>query len=213
MIASLQAHIDDLVQKSRVAEHTSKRLQQTVQDEKERAHDAMTHLKATFQQEREEWQEGCNSLLASHRIVHLRTRNELDKEKLNLLKEKEENRKERIAVLYRDYKLTLFLAKESELEARIADLEDALEELEEGRQELAWQKEADAMEYDTHYSEAMGIMTSNLQRAETLRKEASEKVKMLETERASLQVRRLSFPSAYSEKNYETNLNSLNWLV
>lgn len=188
MIASLQAHIDELVQKNRAAEHVQKRLQQSLQDEKERAIDAMNRLKSALQQEREEWQEGCDSLLASHRIVHLRTRNELDKEKLNVVREKEENRKERIMVLHRDYKLTLFQAREMELEARIADLEDALEEVKEDRSELAWQKEADAIEFDTRYAEATGSLTAKLQKADLRCSEADEKVKTLETELTSLQV-------------------------
>ncbi|THH06435.1 hypothetical protein EW145_g4102 [Phellinidium pouzarii] len=187
MAASLQAHIDELVQKNRTCEHNIRRLQQALQDEKERGIDAVTRLKAVSLQEREEWREGCDSLLASHRIVHLRTRNELDKEKLNVLREKEDNRRERIAVLHRDYKLTLFQAKEGDLEARIADYEDALEELAEQNDELTRQNEEDAKEFEAQYNETVTVLTTNLKEAYALRKETAGLVKALRAENATLQ--------------------------
>ena len=107
MAASLQAHIDELVQKNRAHEYTIRRLQQDLQEEKARGIEVVSRLRAVSQEEREEWQEGIDSLLASHRIVHLRTRAELDKERLQVLSEREEGRRDRIAILHRDYRLTL----------------------------------------------------------------------------------------------------------
>ncbi|KAL5504118.1 hypothetical protein ACEPAH_8191 [Sanghuangporus vaninii] len=176
MAASLQAHIDELVQKNRTCEHTIKRFQQTLADEKERGIEAVTRMKAEIQQEREEWREGCDSLLASHRIVHIRTRIELDKERLNSLLEKEDDRRERINILHRDYRLTLFQAKESELEGKVGALEDALEQLTEEHEE-------DAKEYMAKI-ESLG---KDLQKAERARMDLCSRLKAKEAELASIQ--------------------------
>ncbi|KAL5525806.1 hypothetical protein ACEPAG_7143 [Sanghuangporus baumii] len=176
MAASLQAHIDELVQKNRTCEHTIKRLHQTLADEKERGVEAVTRMKAEMQQEREEWREGCDSLLASHRIVHIRTRIELDKERLNSLLEKEDDRRERINILHRDYRLTLFQAKESELEGKVGALEDALEELTEEHEE-------DAKEYMAKIESS----EKDLQKAERARVDLCSRLKAKEAELASIQ--------------------------
>ena len=178
MAASLQAHIDELVQKNRAHEYTIRRLQQDLQEEKARGIEVVSRLRAVSQEEREEWQEGIDSLLASHRIVHLRTRAELDKERLQVLSEREEGRRDRIAILHRDYRLTLFQAKETELEARVACLEDALEAIEEEK-----------AQNEAAFMDAIVILEGNLEKAETLRKDALSKNKSKGSELASLQVR------------------------
>ena len=127
MAASQQAHIDDLVQKNRASEVLIKRLQQDLEREKERSLDVAAKLKAAASEERREWKDGCDSLLAAHRIVHLRTRVELERERSAILKERDGIRKERLAVLQRDYRLTLFQARESQLERDVAELEAELE--------------------------------------------------------------------------------------
>ncbi|KAL5526591.1 hypothetical protein ACEPAF_8315 [Sanghuangporus sanghuang] len=176
MAASLQAHIDELVQKNRTCEHTIKRFQQMLADEKERGIEAVTRIKAEMQQEREEWREGCDSLLASHRIVHIRTRIELDKERLNSLLEKEDDRRERINTLHRDYRLTLFQAKESELEGKVGTLEDALDQLTEEHEE-------DAKEYMAKIES----LEKDLQKAERARMDLCSRLKAKEAELASIQ--------------------------
>ena len=124
MAASLQAHIDELVQKNRTCEHEIRRLKQILADEKERVEEVTEQFKAASAQEREEWWEACGSFLAAHRIVHLRTQNEWEKEIIERAHEIEEGRADRLAIVQRDYKLTLFQARETELEARVAELED-----------------------------------------------------------------------------------------
>lgn len=180
MIASLQSHIDELVQKNRASEHTIKRLQQTLTDEEKRAADAVVQMKLAAKKENEEWKEGCDSLLASHRIVHLRTLIELDKERTNLLKERQENRRDRAAILHRDFKLTLFMAQQSDLEGKIADLEDSLEE-------LAEQNEQDAADYVAEKDEALATLRLHLSKSETLRKEAVSKVRVMQGQFQSIE--------------------------
>ena len=127
MAASQQAHIDELVQKTRTQEHMIRTLQLKLTEEQERAQDIVGRIKASVQQERIEWQEGCESIMASHRIVHLRTRMVLEKLQSELLRRDEEIRREKLAVLQRDYKLSLFQAKELTLEHKVADLEDEIQ--------------------------------------------------------------------------------------
>lgn len=129
MAVSQQTHIDDLVQKNRTLDHIAKKLKDELILEQTRSKEAAKAIKAQWQVESAEWREGCDSLQACHRIAHLRTVIELDKERLAVVKEKDVARRERIAILQRDYRITMFQVKESELEGKIADLEDEIEEL------------------------------------------------------------------------------------
>lgn len=129
MAVSQQTHIDDLVQKNRTLDHIAKKLKEELVLEQTRSKEAAKAIKAQWQVESGEWREGCDSLQACHRIAHLRTVIELDKERLTVVKEKDVARRERIAILQRDYRITMFQVKESELEGRIAELEDGIEEL------------------------------------------------------------------------------------
>lgn len=129
MAVSQQTHIDDLVQKNRTLDHVAKKLKDELNLEQTRSKEAAKAIKAQWQAESAEWREGCDSLQACHRIAHLRTVVELDKERLALVKEKDVARQERIAVLQRDYRITMFQIRESDLEGRIEELEDELEEL------------------------------------------------------------------------------------
>ena len=175
MVMSLQKHIDELVQKNRASEHMVKKLQQDLLDEKERASDAVTRIRSAAQKEREEWKEGCDSLLGAHRIVHLRTQIELNKAQTELVKEKEELRKEQMNVLIRDHRLTLFLVKETQLEAKIADLEDELEESSE-------RYEQDKAEYMVLHEESATSLNDHLSTEASKRKEALLRLKSLEEE-------------------------------
>lgn len=129
MAASQQSHINELVQKNRTLEHTAKRLQDTLALEQSRAKDAVAHIQAQWHAERAAWREGCDTLQACHRIVQLRTALELDQERMRVLREQDAARAERIAVLQRDFRITMFQVKEGELEGRVAELEEELEEV------------------------------------------------------------------------------------
>ncbi|KDQ59235.1 hypothetical protein JAAARDRAFT_87887, partial [Jaapia argillacea MUCL 33604] len=123
MAASQQAHIDDLVQKNRTLAHTADKLKDQLAREESRSKDALHHIRLKWEAERKEWLEGCETLQACHRIVNLRTTIQLDAERLAVLKEREIVRQERLAKLQRDYRLSLFTAKEAEWESQLLDLE------------------------------------------------------------------------------------------
>jgi chromosome segregation ATPase len=184
MVSSLQAHIDQLVQKNKTYEHTIQKLQAAIQDEKEKSLDTASRLKAIAALERETWREGCDSLLATHRIVHLRTNMELEKTRSLVLREKEENRKERLSVLQRDYKLTLFQARELELETRIAELEDLLEE-------MAEQNENDAVGFVQQHEQDVETLKDRLNKSEAARKEAHANLREVGEDKKRLEVRSL----------------------
>ena len=113
MIASQKAHIEDLVQKTRTLEQTVKRLQ-----------DQLSTSRAEWQAERKEWADGCDSLMACQRIAHLRTNVLLTQERVALAHERELTRRERVAVVQRDYNLILFKAREKELELEADKLKE-----------------------------------------------------------------------------------------
>ena len=119
MVASLQSHIDDLVQKNRTFEHTVKKLQQALQEEKERAKHVVVDMKAAGKKEQlilDEWRE---KMLSAHRIHQLLTLVELQKARIDIANYREDLRKEKVNVLDRDYRLTLFQAKVFGLEEEI----------------------------------------------------------------------------------------------
>ncbi|KZT20144.1 hypothetical protein NEOLEDRAFT_1040843, partial [Neolentinus lepideus HHB14362 ss-1] len=126
MAASQQAHIDQLVQQSRTQDQTVKRLQEDLAREQTRSKDALQQIQLKWQAERREWLEGCETIQACHRIAHLRTTLELSKERSLVLDERDLARREKRARLQRDYRLTLFQAKEAELEDEILRLRDEL---------------------------------------------------------------------------------------
>ncbi|EGN99261.1 hypothetical protein SERLA73DRAFT_182173 [Serpula lacrymans var. lacrymans S7.3] len=127
MVNSQQAHIDDLVQKNRTLEHTIKKLKDELSLEEARAKDAIQVVQTKWKDERKEWREGCETLQACHRIAHLRTSAALDEERIIVLKERGVLREERLARLQRDYKITMFQAREADLESQVLELEDELE--------------------------------------------------------------------------------------
>jgi len=115
MIASQKAHIDELVQKNSMLDNTIKRLQEQ-----------LSNLRAEWQADRKEWADGCDSLMASHRIAHLRTNVLLAQERVALAHERDLTRRERVAVIQRDYNLILFKAWEKELEIEAGQLREEL---------------------------------------------------------------------------------------
>jgi hypothetical protein len=115
MIASQQAHINELVQKTRTLDNTIKDLQEQ-----------LTNSRAQWQAEHREWTDGCDSLMACHRIAHLRTNVRLVQERVALAHERHSIRRERVAVIQRDYNLILFKAREKELEIEADQVREAL---------------------------------------------------------------------------------------
>jgi hypothetical protein len=123
MVASQQGHIENLVQKTRSLEHTIKKLNDELSLEQTRAKEAVNVIKQQWRAEQKEWHVGCDALQACHRIAHLRTACALDDERIAVLKEREIARRERLARIQRDYKITMFQAREAELESQIEDLQ------------------------------------------------------------------------------------------
>jgi len=115
MIASQKTHIDELVQKTRTLDSTISRLQ-----------DQLSNSRAEWQTERKEWADGCDSLMACHRIAHLRTNVLLAQERIALAQERDLTRRERVAVIQRDFNLILFKARERELELEADQLREEL---------------------------------------------------------------------------------------
>jgi hypothetical protein len=135
MTVSQQTHIDDLVQKNRTLDHVAKKLKDELILEQTRSKEAAKAIKAQWQTESTEWREGCDSLQACHRIAHLRTLAELDKERLAVVKEKDVIREEAVARLQRDYRITMFQIRECELEGIIEDLAIEIEDMKEKSEE------------------------------------------------------------------------------
>jgi hypothetical protein len=122
--ASNQAQIDDLVQRNRTLEHTVKKLSDQVALEVTRSKEAAATIHEQWQQEQQEWREGCDVLQSCHRIVQLRNTVELENERMNVLKELDAVRKEKLKRLQRDFRITMFQVREAELERRTLELED-----------------------------------------------------------------------------------------
>lgn len=127
MVASQQAHIEDLVQKSRTMEHTIKKLREELSLEQTRAKDAVNVIKQQWRVEQKDWHAGCDALQACHRIAHLRTACTLDDERIVVLKEREIARREKLARIQRDYRITMFQVREAELEGQVEDLQGELD--------------------------------------------------------------------------------------
>lgn len=115
MIASQSAHINQLVQKTQTLDNTIKDLQ-----------GQLTNSRAQWQVEHREWIDGCDSLMGCHRIAHLRTNVRLAQERVAVAHERDLLRRERVAVIQRDYNLILFKAKEKELEIEADHLREEL---------------------------------------------------------------------------------------
>lgn len=126
MVASQQAHIEDLVQKTRTLEHTIKKLREELSLGQTRTQDAVDIIKQQWRAEQKDWHAGCDALQACHRIAHLRTACALDDERIAVLKEREIARRERLARMQRDYRITTFQAKEADLEGQIEDMQAEL---------------------------------------------------------------------------------------
>ena len=122
--ASNQAQIDDLVQRNRTLEHTNKKLSEQLSQEQSRSNDTIHQLQSQWDINQLNWKQTCENLLGSYRIFQNRIQVELEKERVNTLKEMKITREEKLLRLQRDFKITLFQMNEEELERRVEDVED-----------------------------------------------------------------------------------------
>ncbi|KAI6039906.1 hypothetical protein EDC04DRAFT_1622182 [Pisolithus marmoratus] len=146
MVAAQQAHINELVQKTRSLEKEIDKLTQQLErttaesaafvserDAWEADRKAWTTERQKWIDERKVWAEGCDTMQACHRIQQYRMACALGNERVTVLKMRDGARKERLQRLQRDYKITTFQAREADLEARIAELEDIRDDAEAAR--------------------------------------------------------------------------------
>ncbi|KAJ7601755.1 hypothetical protein DFH06DRAFT_388170 [Mycena polygramma] len=171
MEASLNAQIQDLVQRNRTLEHTNKKLTDEVAIDADRAKRALRDAQTKLNEERAVWREGCNRLISLHHLAHLRLSAKFSNAEAALLKEMELSRQEKVARLHRDFQITMFRIREGELELKIEELEDSLQEARRGQ--------------DSHFSELEERIKTQEEDISTLTEEraASEKelVKLRET--------------------------------
>ncbi|KAI0091321.1 hypothetical protein BDY19DRAFT_697479 [Irpex rosettiformis] len=128
MVAKQQAHIDELVMRNRTTEQTIQKLKAEIEAEKHRHENGLQQLRQQFGEERTEWKEAADSLQNLWRISYLRAVHDLGKERMEIVKLKEELRLSRLARLQRDYQIGMFQAKEMELEGHVVDLQNQLED-------------------------------------------------------------------------------------
>jgi hypothetical protein len=122
--ASNQSQIDDLVQRNRTLEHTNKKLSEQLSKEHSRSQDTLAQVHSQWDLNQSNWKQTCQNLLGSYRIIQKHVQVELEKEKMNTLKEMKITRDEKLLRLQRDFKITLFQMKEEELERRVEVVED-----------------------------------------------------------------------------------------
>ncbi|KAG6842305.1 hypothetical protein C0991_010593 [Blastosporella zonata] len=125
--ASNQAQIDDLVQRNRTLEHTNKKLAEQIALDKAKATEATAEVQRQWKLEQVEWRQGCDVLQSCHRVIQLRNVLQLEQERMNILKEQDVTRKEKILRQQRDFKITMFQMREEELEEKIWELEEERE--------------------------------------------------------------------------------------
>lgn len=146
---SYQSQIDDLVQRNRTLEYTNKKLADQIALEKAKASEAVAEAQKYWRQEQIEWRQGCDVLQSCHRVVQLQNVLQLEQEHMNVLKEQEVTRKEKLLRLQRDFRITMFQAREAELEDKIRDLEEDQEDLLADFEEAGRQHDQRLTEYVT----------------------------------------------------------------
>ncbi|KAF4571146.1 hypothetical protein EYR36_008474 [Pleurotus pulmonarius] len=142
MAASQQAHIDQLVQQSRTLQHGVKKLHEELAAEQKRGKQVVQKIQEQWHVERLQWQEGCDTLQACHKLEYLRLTMDLEKERDNVLKERNRTRLEKVARLQRDFKITMFQARENELERQVEDLSMELHSLAASKENEMAEKES-----------------------------------------------------------------------
>ncbi|KAJ7066958.1 hypothetical protein C8F01DRAFT_1119748 [Mycena amicta] len=133
----MASEIQDLVQRNRTLEHLNKKSADenalSSENHKRAIHDLTEHhkravhdLKAQSAQFERTYREGVNRLVSAHQLSHLRLAAKLSEADAAVSKQAELTRQQKLACLHRDFQLTMFRARESDLEVRIEELEDQL---------------------------------------------------------------------------------------
>ncbi|KAF9267759.1 hypothetical protein L218DRAFT_954955 [Marasmius fiardii PR-910] len=98
-------------------------MKEQVELEKTRARTTIQELQSRWHTEQKQWREAVDTLQACHRIAHLRVQAEVESGRKNVLIEQAARRKEKLAVAQRDFMITKFQIRESELERAIEEEE------------------------------------------------------------------------------------------
>jgi hypothetical protein len=93
----------------------------------------LSESRSEWQAERKEWLDECETVMACHRIAHLRTNVFLAQERVVIEHERDVTRKERVAVIQRDFNLILSKAREKELAIELKDNATLLHDAERAR--------------------------------------------------------------------------------
>ena len=187
MDARQQAHINELTEQLRTAEHMSKKLREELAQAQVQMKAERTALQDQRLKEAQAWKIGMELTRASNKTSQARLLLLLDMERRNVLSGEDALRKERLARIQRDYNLTLFQQKESDLEERIIELQDMLEMEREAR-------ERDNREYEElreKFAEVVGKYGKLKGKFTTLSARAAEMHRDLEqseTKRGQLEV-------------------------
>ncbi|KAF8149915.1 hypothetical protein B0H34DRAFT_667011 [Crassisporium funariophilum] len=122
--ASNQAQIDDLVQRNHSLEHLNKKLSAQIASEEARSKAAVLEIQRHWEENQQQWKEGCEDVLTSYRIMQKRVEVELERERTATIREMKITREEKLQRLQRDYKIKLFQMREEELERRLEEVEE-----------------------------------------------------------------------------------------
>lgn len=127
MDARQQAHINELTEQLRTAEHMSKKLREELAQAQAQMKAERTSLQDQRLKEAQAWKVGTELTKTSYQVTQARLLLLLDMERRNVLSGEDAVRKEKLARVQRDYNLVLFQQKENELEERIIGLQEILE--------------------------------------------------------------------------------------
>ncbi|KAF9790652.1 hypothetical protein BJ322DRAFT_980759, partial [Thelephora terrestris] len=127
MDARQQAHINELTEKLRTAEHTCKKLREELTQVQAQMKAERVGLYDQRLTEAQAWKTGTELTRVSYQASQARLLLLLDMERRNVLSGEDAVRREKVAKIQRDYRLALFQQKESDLELRVIDLQETLE--------------------------------------------------------------------------------------
>lgn len=122
---SYQSQLNDLVQRNQALEQTHGLLSDQLATEVARSKATALQIKQQWHLEQSQWSKAWEFIHCCHRVVQRRAEIDLENERISSLKESDAMRKEKLARLNRDYRITSFQIRERELEGRIYELENA----------------------------------------------------------------------------------------
>ncbi|KAF8520502.1 hypothetical protein JB92DRAFT_2894757 [Gautieria morchelliformis] len=185
--AAQDAQIAQLVEQNRALEESVSQLRDQLSAEEARGIDAVNQIRERWKVESKEWRDGCDSIQARHRLAHLQTRVALEHERGFRLEDREALIREKTATLLRDYKITLFQARETDLVDQVAVLEE----------ETQLQREEMANMLTRHEAE-IARMSVELTHAEARQQENVEQVGNVVGERKALKAELATFQASLS---------------